>query len=143
MLADGYDMKKKLHKLHEQDTPFEVVAIVCPESHLKMSWLLNNSLGFELKEWTGVDINHKSENPLHVPSHRDENLMITLIKNRYEGVILIKSLPNVDFLLKIDGSRTSAEIKKIIKDIKSIPGVLGAILLDTKSMKELQILKSA
>lgn len=134
-------MKKKLHKLLEQDDPYEVIAVICPENHLKLSWLFNSNLGFEFKESESLSAEQKSDNQISFPTYRDEKLLLTLVKNRLEGKNLIKSLPNIDYLLKIDGFRPIAEMKKIIKNIKSVPGVLGAMQLEKEKTKELSVLK--
>lgn len=135
---------KKLHKLHVQSSPFTVIAIVCPESHLKLSWLLNTSVGFDFKESASLMVNDTGDKTIQFPVQKDEGssqeMIFTLVKNRIEGKNLIKSLPNIDFFLKIEGVVTPTVQKELVQRVKGVKGILGAILLDAAKVKDLSIL---
>lgn len=138
-------MKKKLHKLHVQEAPFAILAIVCPESQLKFSWLMNTTLGFELKESDSLVIEENTGETFFFPTHKDNSsipeLQIMLVKNKNEGKILLRSLPNIDFIIKIEGALSPLKQKDFAKRIKTVPGVLGALLLETEKVKDISSLR--
>ncbi|HOP03994.1 MAG TPA: IPExxxVDY family protein [Tenuifilaceae bacterium] len=134
-------MSKK-HKLSIQKEPFASIAIICPEGHQKLSWLLNNSLRFEFSERLPtheiIDENLK-DFPVFIDNSSNSDFAFKLIKNKFEGKVLLKSMPNIDFILKVEGNTNDLYIKELAKRIKSTPGVLGAIQLEDR-MKDISTL---
>lgn len=131
-------MSKK-HKLQIQKDPFASIAIICSEGHQKLSWLLNNSLKFELKEHILPSDDVKNF-PVFIDNSSNPDFSFKLIKNKFEGKVLLKSMPNIDFILKVEGNTKDLYIKEITKRIKSVPNVLGAIQLKNEP-KDISILE--
>ena len=135
-------MSKK-HKLQIQEEPYASIAIICPEGHLKLSWLLNNTLNFEFREHQlSPESRHEEikDFPTYIDTDSNPDFCFKLIKNKFEGRLLLKSLPNIDFILKIEGKIKDLYLKEIAKRIKTVPNVLGAILLE-KKLKDISMLE--
>lgn len=130
---------KKIHKLDgNHELPFYLIALSCPESLLKTVWGINSKLQINLKE-SATPITNK-ENPTNTfPAFIDfesvETISFCLISNKSAGILLVKELPNIDYILEITGSLKSSELQRIIKTLKEINGVVAAIEVAPSKIK--------
>lgn len=124
-------MPKKTHKLDgNHELPFSIIAISCSDSLLKTAWNLNNALAVDFRE-SEHQVFTKDNPDLVFPVLCDRNssdtVFFSLIPNKFSSAILVKELPNIDFILEISGVINKSEINSIIKKIKQINGIMAAI----------------
>lgn len=122
---------KKIHKLDgNHELPFSLVALSCSESLLKTVWNINAKLQINLKESSTPVITKESPAstfPLFSDWESSESITYSLIANKSAGILLVKELPNIDFILELTGKVKSTELQRIVKLLKEINGVAAAI----------------
>lgn len=131
--------QKKSHKLEgSHELPFVLIAISCSENLLKTAWNINKRLNINLKEFEST-LQSKENADVFFPAFCDHNtsdvLFYNLILNKSAGTLLVKGLPNIDYILELAGEIKKVEVSSIIKDVKQIPGVLAAIEISAAKIK--------
>jgi len=131
--------QKKSHKLEgSHELPFVLIAISCSENLLKTAWNINKKLNINLKEFD-APIQSKENADVFFPAFCDHNtsdvLFYNLILNKSASALLIKELPNIDYIFELTGEIKKAEVSSIIKEIKQIPGVVAAIEISAEKIK--------
>lgn len=95
-----------------------------------MAWNLNNVLGLNLHE-SDFQIQSKEVPSLYFPVLSDrstyESQFYSLIPNKQQTALLIKELPNIDYIIEISGNINKDDLIAAIKKIKQIAGVIAAI----------------
>lgn len=131
--------QRKSHKLEgSHELPFVLIAISCSESLLKMAWNINRKLNINLKEFeTSIQSkdNPDSNFPVFCDHHSSEVLFYNLIANKSFNNLLVKELPNIDYILELTGELKKTEIALIIKDLKQIQGIIAAIEISAEKIK--------
>ncbi len=132
-------MPKKSHKLNgSHELPFVLIAISCSDSLLKLAWNLNNALELDFRESEHQVFT--KENPSQVfpvlcDRNSSESKFYNLIPNKLASNLLVKELPNIDFILEISGEILKNDVTNIIKKIKLIPGIVIAIEVMPEKIK--------
>jgi hypothetical protein len=130
---------KKIHRLQEnQNLPFALIAISFHESLLKTAWNLNRQLRIDLRESAVVvKVKENSLNSFPVFCDRESSVVqfYSLISNKTESSILVKELPNIDYILEISGEFKKSDITLMIKEIKRIPRIIAALEVDPKRIR--------
>ncbi len=127
---------KKVHRLDgDHNLPFHLIAISYPENLLKAAWAINTRFKTSLKESSNPIVALSSTFPVFEDSETLETIAFSLIANKSAGGVLVKELPNIDFILELSGTITSGEIQKIIKELKEIKGISAAIEINPKKIK--------
>lgn len=135
-------MARKIHKLKGfQPEKFKVVCIASHQNHYRLSWGLNQVLNIQFQKTDDLLIKQSKANieqSFSKYSSLDENLPLTyhLISNKCEQGYLLKDLPNIDFLLKIEGEMREDYVPELINKIKSLDIVITAFEL--KPIKNVQ-----
>jgi hypothetical protein len=128
------DTKKKVFKLKDDQQSYSLVAISCTESLHRLAWHINAALGIFLTEGENIQIPTTGGGPLNFPSHNYCNeakeVQYSLIKNRVDRALLVKTHSNVDFFFKISGADHSSFSLNCIKLLKAIPGIIAVIPID-------------
>ena len=131
-------MKAKVHTL-SSDKISQIIGIASHLSDYKLSWLFNEQLNFKFQQSDDINIdNPKSANPDKYSTYKFEDesdLLYTLISNRAEMSILIKSLKNIDYFLKIEGKISSAQLSILIEKIKKLQNIMTAFEIDQTTIK--------
>ncbi len=130
--------QKKIHRLDgSHEVPFMLIAISCHDSLLKTVWNINKKLNIDLNESVPIE---SKENPLHTfpvfCDRKSSSLRVfNLISNKSSNFILIKELPNIDFIFEISGEINKVDILSVIKEIKMIPGINAALEINPEKIK--------
>ena len=134
-------MKKKLIKLEVPPEKSLFYAISCQNPLHKIAWQINKELSLQLKDSEGI---HKDE--LVFPAHMDDvsfpDFSILIVQNKLEASILLKDLPNIDYIIKFQGNISANAAKEIVDKLKKTPSIVAVIAIDTKKIKSINILQS-
>ncbi|MHC1703801.1 MAG: IPExxxVDY family protein [Tenuifilaceae bacterium] len=132
-------MPKKSHKLDgNHELPFALIAISCSDSLLKVAWNLNKALELDFRESEHQVFSKENPSqifPVLCDRHSSESQFYSLIPNKLSSNILVKELPNIDFILEISGEIMKNDINSIIKKIKQIPGIVIALEVMPEKIK--------
>lgn len=133
--------KKKIHKLKlEIEDDFQLIGIASHENDYRLSWALNQQLGFTFTKKTDLVITHpkhKVETNFTRFIHEDEleYLTYTLFSNKSEGGFLLPEFKNIDFILKVSGNPDTEQLAVLTNGIKQINIVITAFVIDQLSDK--------
>jgi hypothetical protein len=130
--------QKKIHRLDgSHEVPFILIAISCHDSLLKTVWNINKKLNIDLNESLPIESkeNPSQTYPVFCDLKSSSLRVFNLISNKSSNLLLIKELPNIDFILEISGEINKVDVLSIIKEIKMIPGVNAAIEINPEKIK--------
>ncbi len=132
-------MQKKNHKLHgNHELPFALIALSCSESQLKLAWNINKKLNINLKK-SEIIVQSKDSTPTSFSVFSDNETSdvqyYSLISNKSSGIMLVKELPNIDFILEISGDIKMMNLTTLIKEMKLISGINAAIEVNAEKIK--------
>ena len=137
--------KKTRHKLrvdvHISD---QFIGLVSPEADYKVSLLINNALGLNLKSNNPVIKTVDQKEILFSRFTSDSKISESsyeLIRNRTGKQTLLKKIPSLDFILWVKDVSDSETIDHIIRKIRSIREITGVFILDKKKQIESSVLK--
>ncbi len=138
--ATFHELKEKVINL-SGDADFELIGISSKLSMHKLSWQLNQLLAFDFRR-LDEDIDTAKDRKFSVYQYDAANATYILLENKSRGALLLKKLPNIDYLLKIEGDLTDSEFKSLIKKIRQVPDVYAClnIELSVLSKKEIDLL---
>jgi len=130
---------KKVHRLEgSHEAPFVLIAISCHDSLLKTVWNINKQLNIDLNEYE-VSVESKDNPSQTFPvfcDRKSSSLQVfNLISNKSSNFILIKELPNIDFIFEISGEINKIDILSVIKEIKKIPGINAVLEINPEKIK--------
>ncbi|MFO7851177.1 MAG: IPExxxVDY family protein [Bacteroidota bacterium] len=137
--------KKTRHKLSVDDSNSDhYIGLVSPEADYKVSLLINQELGINLKSTRPVikTINKKeiSFSKFSCDSKYTE-ASYELISNRFGKETLLSKIPSLDYILRIKGTLDTDTIDNIIRKIRNIREITGVFLLDKRKQIEDSVLK--
>lgn len=130
--------QKKIHRLDgSHEVPFILIAISCHDSLLKTVWNINKKLNIDLNESApiGSKENPSQTFPVFCDRKSSSLRVFNLISNKSSNLLLIKELPNIDFILEISGEINKTDILSVIKEIKMIPGIIAALEINPEKIK--------
>ena len=137
-------MPKKIHKLTGGEVyDFSLAGISSPENDYRISWILNNAMGFRLVKKEDLEIYHKRlEHPQAFAQFRyfdEEGLLhYRLISNKCENGFLLEEMVNIDYLLQVSGEVDEGFMNNLVNDLKSVEGVRMAFRIDPSSLRSKQ-----
>jgi hypothetical protein len=132
-------MARKVYKLKGlQPEKFSVICVASHQNHYRLSWALNKLLNIHFQKSDDLIIKLNKANvqqSFSKYSFVDESGPVAyhLISNKSEQGFLLKELPNIDYLLKIEGEADDKLIKQLITRIKNLEIVITAFELQTIS----------
>lgn len=131
--------KKKVFVLQDTKEPFFLLAISSAESIHKLVWLIQAQLEITFVESPGLRVIVSEKEPIEFPVHKGMSPVtgeeFSLIKNKVSSNILLKSQPNIDYILKVSGTNSLVRVKAIVASIKKVSGVLAALQLEIQKGK--------
>jgi hypothetical protein len=134
-------MKKKIHRLEGIESyDFGLVGLSTPENDYRITWILNNAMGYSLSRDEDLRLKHKRlEEPqtFHQFRYFDEDtlLLYRLISNKCEHGYLLEEMTNVDFLVQVSGELPSGFIDTLARDLNALPEVSLAFRIDPAGLK--------
>lgn len=138
---------KSVHKLPpETEKEVILVGIASHENDYRISWALNNNLGFQfVKADNHLSLNKRlnetQEFSMYISRNDEDGTVFKLISNRCDNGFLLEELRNIDFILVIEQVEKSIDIPELITKIRTIPFISAAFLLSTISAKGLGRIK--
>ena len=132
--------KKDVHKLSsESDKTFVLLGISSHENDYRLSWGINESLGFKLvKSDNHVSYNLKLKENQEFSTYNyldEESASYRLISNRCNNGFLLDELKNIDFLLLIEPFSSTLDIKEVMNKIRTVPFISAVFSIDQHSLK--------
>lgn len=125
--------------LQDPKEPYSILAISSLESIHKLVWLIQTQLEIIFTESPGLRVaisrNEFVEFPVHKGISQSAEEEFSLIKNKAHSNILLKSQPNIDYILKVSGANSPNRVKDVIAKVKKVPGVLAVIQLEVQKGK--------
>lgn len=127
--------KKKLHKLKLDDnSDFLLIGIASHENDYRLSWALNQELGFKFIRKTDLVIyNSKHDIDIAYSRYFLENqpeLNSYLISNKSEQGFLLPKYKNIDFILKISLDEGIEYVDNMLVNLKKIRIIITAFVLE-------------
>lgn len=126
----------------DDEQELALLGISCHERDYRMVWRLNKQLNWNLERWDDflLETNeHKSWHSCFRMLLEDENINITLYRNKSGGGILISELAQFDYVVKIENS--TDDFLAVVKFlVKKIPGILALMEFDTSRIRSTTIL---
>jgi hypothetical protein len=133
-------MKKKSVQLEVPQEKSFFFAISSSDSIHKLAWSINSDCHFNLTVCNGILFSESL-----FPALKDDVSIpfthILLVGNKIEQGILFKELPNVDYILKIQGNISEREVKEITACFKKISSVVAVISIDVNKFKGFRIIQ--
>jgi len=131
-------LKTKVHTLlSEKD--YKLIGIASHLSAHKISWLFNEELNFKFQQSENLIIEDKKANQSHKFStyeFEDEgDDLYTLYANRTEQAILLKSIKNIDYVIKYEGLMSENAFDQYLQKIKQLKNILTAFEIDLTQLK--------
>lgn len=104
-----------------------------------MSWSLNEELGakFQLAESLIVGGKNQTE-PKNYPVYKYEEspeVLYTLYSNKLERSLLLKSLKEVDYIIKYEGELSEISFNNFLNKVKKIKNILTAFEINKEQLK--------
>lgn len=132
--------RTKIHKLEEKGhSPFILIGISYSDSIHKLAWALNSKSNMGLSQADSIQQVKEDSTTLHFPAMNNDTecseLMLALIKCKHEGFALLKSHPNIDYVIQIAGTYSDTIIAAIRRELKTIPGVMATFVISPKEAK--------
>ncbi len=134
--------KKKVFKLETNQGSYALVAISSAESLHKIGWHINQILGINLSNVSPIQLivnNISIEFPVLKDDGSLPETIFTLVKSKQEKGVLIKTLPNIDYFLKIYGTITEKSILEYLKKLKSITAINAVVKVDHLTVKHFRV----
>ncbi|MBN1388265.1 MAG: IPExxxVDY family protein [Bacteroidales bacterium] len=137
--------KKTLHKLAvDISNSDQFLGLVSPEADYKVSLLINEALGINLRSNSPVSktIDKKEIRFSRFTSDsKFSEVAYELIRNRSGNNTLLNKIPSLDYILRIKEIPDNETLNNIIHKIRSIREITGVFILDKKKQVESSVLK--
>ncbi len=104
----------------------------------KISWLLNEQLGFDFRRLDETEENSEKKN-FSVYQHESNNASFSLIENKSKDGLLLKKLDNIDYLLKIEGALSNSELDNLQKQIRQTSGIYACLIIELSVLKKKEL----
>jgi hypothetical protein len=136
--------KNKLDISYEID--FDLIAINASIKEYKLAWILNKSLDWNFAKMENIQLDFTKNKVLSISNYfyETEYQKFRLLKNRADegdddgaqfNAYLIPELKNFDYFVMLENESHGFDLKSFILNIKLIPSVQFAIIVDTATLK--------
>ncbi len=137
--------KKILLDVRPEPAIFTLIGISCHVKDYRISYLLNNHLGFDLLKMEDLKItlnNKKDPEEFSLYYYSDEDYFNTyyLVANRNQEFVLAPEIKQVDFLLIVEGEFRRSQKDRLIRSVRNIPNVLMAYEIKFAEIKNYETL---
>ena len=131
--------KKNVHKLSDSDQSYSLLGISSHENDYRISWALNEHLGFHFSKIGNHFFFHpKFGTTFEFSQYRYEDIENTIlyrfISNRCDNGFLLDDYKNIDFFLIVD-SIDNTIVQQLLVQIKTISFVSAVFLIDINLVK--------
>jgi hypothetical protein len=135
-------MARKLKLKIDYFDEYHMLAIVSHLKDYRLAYHINQKLGSHLKKFDDLVIrNGDEQNYTWYCCHEKENHMrVYLIGNSAKGSKLIPSRKEIDFFLLIKNAINTEKVEHILKEIRSIPDIVGVFNQEMASIKDMDVL---
>ena len=116
--------KRNVVKLDTAPVVFTVIGISSHENHYRLSWSINEQLGYTFAQ--GINLVTESGKEFTCFVHQDDEQRLLLLSNRCENGFLIEKYKNLDFILKFEGELNETELSAWIRNLKKVMLVSAA-----------------
>lgn len=119
------------------DFDFHAYGLSCHVRDYRMAWMINRKLDLDLGYDEHLEALYKGNTSLHslfTTSLDEERIHLSLIRNSSEKGYFIPEMPQMDFILKIEGAEQT-EREEVISAIRSLPQVLMVLELQPEKLK--------
>jgi len=134
-------VKTKIHTLNREND-FYLIAIASHLSDYKISWLFNEELNFRFGQSDDLIIADTKTNlkaKFSVFFFEDANSSYTLYSNRSGNNILLKSIKNIDFIVKYHGQVSANHIENLMDRMKKMKNIITVFPISLSSLKSREI----
>ena len=115
---------------------FTIVGISSHENDYRLSWSINEQLGYSFTQGNSLVTEGGKEFPCFV--HEDDDQRLMLISNRCDDGFLLDKYKNFDFILKFDGEMNETGMAAWLSDLKKVP-LVSAVFPIPFNKKMLQL----
>lgn len=129
--------KRNVVRLDTGPVVFTIIGISSHENDYRLSWSINEQLGFAFAQGDNLVNSVGKEFACFV--HEDEDQTLLLISNRCDNGFLLEKYRNFDFILKFDTELNEAEIYAWLRDLRKVPLISAAFQIPI-SKQVLQVL---
>jgi len=132
--------KKNVHKLSSvADQSYSLLGISSHENDYRISWALNEHMGFRFSKIENVTFFHQKfgeslEFSQYVYKDEENTLTYRLISNRCDNGFLLEEYKNIDFLFLVDAIEKS-KIQQLVIQMKTTPFVSAVFQIDFELLK--------
>jgi hypothetical protein len=137
----GTLVKTKIHTLTGEND-FCLIAIASHLSDYKISWLLNEEFNFRFSQSDDLIVSETKTNnnsKFTVFLFEDTDSAYTLFSIRSGNNVLLKSIKNIDYILKYHGPLSDNHIDNLMDRMKKMKNILTVFKIDLKSLKPKEI----
>jgi len=129
--------KRNVVKLDTGSVIFTVIGISSHENDYRLSWSINEQLGYKLSKGDNLVTATGKEFTCFI--HEDDKQRFMLISNRCDNGFLLEKHKNFDFILKLDGELNEAEISTKLSNLRKV-SLVSAVFPIPVNRKVLQLL---
>ena len=116
--------KRNVFKFEAGPVEFTVIGISSHENDYRLSWNINEQLGFHFTQ--GNSLFNKAGKEFTCFAHEDEDRLLLLISNRCDNGFLLEKYKNFDFILKINNGLDEMEMSAWLRDLRKTPLISAA-----------------
>ena len=117
--------KRKVVKLiNTSPVVFTIIGISSHENDYRLSWSINEQLGFAFVQGESIVTGVGNEFTCFV--HENDHQTFLLISNRCDNGFLLEKHKNFDFILKINAELDETEMAEWLRNLKKAPLVSAA-----------------
>lgn len=130
--------------LHELDIEYEVdyllLGLSCFEKDYRLCWLLNRQFGLSLERDDDLRVQRKGVEqcfPLFTYFWEEEDVDLTLLKNRTDEGVLLPEVKQMDYLLRLDADDFP---EGFTVELRAMTRIAGVFEIDATGLKSKDLL---
>ena len=134
---------KQTQKIPVSVPEFYLIGIASHENDYRLAWAINSSLKVSLVKSADAVVFHdkyKHDINISVFCHdlKEQGYTLKLFSNRGDNFFLLEDMKNFDYFLKIEGEISESKVKALALELKKVDIIMGAFMLDIKTIKKIQ-----
>ena len=136
---------RKVHRLNFQpEYDFFIIGIASHVNDYKLTWSLNQQLGFDLMRVDDLEIvvnkgQVTQRFSRYFFEHEESMISYDLVANLSENGHLVKEHQNIDYFLRINGEIGLEDFNKLLNEIKCIDGVISAFRINPATIRHPEV----
>ena len=131
-------VKRTVLNLDKTPVLFTVIGISSHENDYRLSWSINNQLGYAFSQGDNLITSDGREFACFV--HEGDNQTLLLISNRCDDGFLLPKFKNIDFVLKFNSELNDTQISEWLRDLRKV-SLISASFQIPANKKMLQLLR--